>query len=132
MEEKNNGSPKDFETLMGIEYIDIKGQEAVDKLLEEKQGHVKGAFYRDDIGEIDLFWGDETAGLCHIVKRRKEEDDNPVKFLKNINIVIENGEIFQNKRNPERMNIAYKGKMAIITFELLGIETTALLTAFYT
>jgi len=127
----NNGS-KSFKTLMGKEYVGVKGQEAVDKLLAEKQGHVKGAFYREDIGEIDLFWGDKTAGLCHIVRRRKEEGNNPEKFLKNISMVIEKGKVFQNRQNPERVNISYKGKMAVVTFELLGTETTALLTAFYT
>jgi hypothetical protein len=35
-------------------------------------------------------------------------------------------------KNPERLNVAYKGKVAVIAFELRGSETTALLTAFHT
>ncbi|WP_459177920.1 PBECR3 domain-containing polyvalent protein, partial [Helicobacter ailurogastricus] len=34
-----------------------KGAEAVKKLLQEKRGQVSGAFYRQDLGYIDLIWG---------------------------------------------------------------------------
>lgn len=30
---------------------------AINKLLAEKQGQVAGAFYRKDLGDIDLVWG---------------------------------------------------------------------------
>ena len=45
---------------------------------------------------------------------------------------IISGEAFPDEKHPDRMCIAYKGKIAIITFDLQGIETTALLTAFLT
>ena len=44
-------------TLLGEEFKGYKGQEAVNKLLQEKRGHVKGAFHREDMGDIDLLWG---------------------------------------------------------------------------
>jgi hypothetical protein len=117
---------------MGRECRGTKGQAAVDLLAREKQGHVKAAFYRDDIGEIDLFWGDERSGLSHIITRRKEEGNNPAVFLKNIADVIERGQAFSNNKYPDRISIAYKGKVAIIALELRGTVTTALLTAFDT
>jgi hypothetical protein len=123
-------TPYSFDNLMGKEFKGVKGQAAVDLLLKEKQGHVKAAFYRDDIGEIDLFWGDGRSGLSHIVKRRKEEGANPAVFLKNIANVIEKGQMFGNNKYPDRINLAYKGKVAIIAFDLRETETTALLTAF--
>ena len=46
MEEKNNGSPTDFELLMGKEYFGFKGKAAIDKLLAEKQGKVKWLLLR--------------------------------------------------------------------------------------
>ena len=72
-------SPQDITKLMGPEYKNLKGQQAIDKLLQEKQGHVKGAFYRKEIGSIDLLWGktdDEDGrgfGLAHIIERRNEQ-----------------------------------------------------------
>ena len=120
-----------FDDLMGKEYTGVKGQVAIGKLLEEKQGHVRGAFYREDIGEIDLFWGDESAGLQHIIKRRSKSGISGQKFINELSNVIEKGTAFPGG-GSNRLNIAYKGKIAIITFELRGVETTALLTAFHT
>ncbi|MCR2114379.1 hypothetical protein CUPS4064_09565, partial [Campylobacter upsaliensis] len=37
----------------GINFEGFKGKEAVLKLLEEKRGQVKGAFYKEGLGEID-------------------------------------------------------------------------------
>ena len=46
---------------------------AIKKLLAEKQGQVVGAFYRDDLGDITLAWGDKKSGLKHILERRKDD-----------------------------------------------------------
>jgi len=132
IEEKSNGSSKSFEALMGKEYIGFKGQAAIDKLLSEKQGHVKGAFYRDDIGEIDLFWGDETAGLCHIINQRRMKGINPSKFMSELGQTIEQGESGPDRNHPDRTNIFYKDKVVVITYEIRGVETQAVLTAFRT
>ncbi len=39
-----------------------KGAQAVAKLLQEKRGQVAGAFYREDLGYIDLVWGNVGVG----------------------------------------------------------------------
>jgi hypothetical protein len=119
-----------FDALMGKEYMGVRGQAAVDLLLKEKQGHVKDAFYRDDIGEIDLYWGDEKSGLCHILKEREKRGLSGKKFADGLADAIEKGAAFPSK-DPSRLNIAYRGKVAVITFELYNIETTVLLTAFH-
>jgi len=131
MEENNKSNSELFDALMGKEYTGVKGQAAVDKLTEEKQGHVKDAFYRDDIGEIVLFWGDDNAGLCHIIKNRSKSGISGKKFADALSKIIDNGKTFPG-RSSNKLNIAYKGKVAVIAFELKGIETTALLTAFQT
>ena len=120
-----------FDKLMGKEFTGVKGQSAIDKLLSEKQGHVKEAFYRDDVGGIDLFWGDDSAGLCHILKEREKRGISGKKFIEGLADVIEKGVAFSGK-DSNRLNVAYKGKVAVIAFELRGTETTALLTAFHT
>ncbi len=41
--------------------------------MQEKNGQVAGAAYRDDLGGIDFVWGNKDYGLEHIVKRREEQ-----------------------------------------------------------
>ncbi|MCR2116238.1 hypothetical protein CUPS3781_09595, partial [Campylobacter upsaliensis] len=41
----------------GENFEGFKGKEAVLKLLEEKRGQIKGAFYKEGLGDIDLVWG---------------------------------------------------------------------------
>ena len=127
----NKEKKASYDDLMGTEYTGVKGVAAIDKLLFEKEGHVKDAFYSDDIGNVDLYWGDDSSGLCHIIKEREKRGIDGQKFARDLPNVIEKGKAFQSKE-PDRINIAYKGKVAVITFELHGIETTALLTAFHT
>jgi len=122
-----------FNILMGKEYTGYKGQAAIDKLLQEKQGHIKAAFYHDDIGDIDIFWGDESAGICHIIEERKRRGDNPQKLLKELPTIIERGIVGENANFPGvRENIIYKGRIVIVAYELRGHESSAILTAFRT
>jgi len=123
---------KSFDILIGPEYNCVKGQAAVNKLLAEKQGHVKDAFYREDIGGIDLFWGDETAGLCHIISQRRKDQINIRQLLKELPTVVEKGNLSDNANSLDKVNIFYKDKVVIITYELRGESVTAILTAFTT
>ncbi|WQX90528.1 DUF3519 domain-containing protein [Helicobacter pylori] len=51
----------------------LKPKEALEKLLQEKNGQVAGAAYRDDLGGIDFVWGNKDYGLEHILKRREDQ-----------------------------------------------------------
>ncbi|MGL2645832.1 DUF3519 domain-containing protein, partial [Helicobacter pylori] len=51
----------------------LKPKEALEKLLQEKNGQVAGAAYREDLGGIDLVWGNKNYGLEHILKRREDQ-----------------------------------------------------------
>ncbi|PAF42172.1 hypothetical protein [Helicobacter sp. 11S03491-1] len=70
-----------------------KEQLAVMKLLIEKQGFIKGAFCRDDIGDIDLVWGNENFGLCHILKQRTKQfgEEKALKFISHLEENIKHG-----------------------------------------
>lgn len=127
--DKAENIPSDLDALLGEEFKGVKGQDAVNKLLKEKRGHVKGAFYREDIGDIDLFWGSDSVGLKHIIQRRDEQGINVDEFLSNLADVVEKGEF---KKRNERGNFEfwYKGKMAIIAPEYHGNKITYLVTAF--
>ncbi|MCD7779465.1 MAG: hypothetical protein LUH05_02190 [Candidatus Gastranaerophilales bacterium] len=126
---KENNTPKDITELMGEEIKGVKGQEAINTLLEKKSGHVKRAFERKDTGAIDLIWGDENRGLCHIIKRREEQGINIKDFVSNLTDVIEKGQLVR-KNERGRYEIFYNGKMAIIEPELTNGKLTFLLTAY--
>ena len=46
-----------------------KVKEAFDFLLKHKEGDLLGVFHREDIGDIDLVWGNEDMGLAHILDK---------------------------------------------------------------
>ena len=123
--------PEDIAELLGEEFKGVKGQQAVDKLMQEKRGHVKGAFHREDIGDIDLIWGDDTCGLQHILSRREEQGINAREFVQDLAEVVEKG---QYRRRNDRGNFEFLHgrKMAVISPELRGNKLTFLVTAFKT
>ncbi len=51
----------------------LKPKEALEKLLQEKNGQVAGAAFREDLGGIDFVWGNKDYGLEHILKCREEQ-----------------------------------------------------------
>lgn len=115
--------------FLGKEFTGVKGQEAVDLLMKEKQGHVKGAFTRKDIGDIDLVWGDESRGLCHILERRKYPEEKKKEFLSSLGNVIEKGSLSLNKEG--RFEVFYENKIAVISPDFNGDKKIKfLLTAF--
>ena len=119
-----------YDALMGKEFTGVKGQAAIDKLLEEKQGHVKAAFHRKDIGDITVFYGDNTAGLSHIVSQRRMQGLDAKKFASELGQTIERGKLGENANSTSRENVYYKNNVVVITYELRGKETIAVLTAF--
>lgn len=44
--------------IFGKEFTGVKETDAIKKLIEEKEGFVQNAFKRDDIGGIDVVWGE--------------------------------------------------------------------------
>jgi hypothetical protein len=46
---ENNQQREDISGLLGKEHTDVKGQAAIETLLKEKSGHVKGAFHRKGV-----------------------------------------------------------------------------------
>ncbi len=62
---------KEFGTNYAEFYRDGAG--AVKKLMAEKQGQVAGAFYREELGDIDLVWGNEKIGLQKILNKHSDD-----------------------------------------------------------
>ncbi len=86
----------------------LKPKEALEKLLQEKNGQVAGAAYREDLGGIDFVWGTPKTkdsngyGLAHILEKREKQykrlgltneqaKERTKELLKQIPEVIEKG-----------------------------------------
>lgn len=124
----DKGSAKTSD-ILGKEYTGVKGQAAVDLLMKEKQGYVKDAFMRKDIGGISLIWGNDDMGLQHIIKRRKETDQNLGKLLSSLTDIVEKGELKES--SVGRFMIEYKSKKAVIEPRLYNQKINFVLTAYY-
>ncbi|WP_131139912.1 DUF3519 domain-containing protein, partial [Helicobacter pylori] len=88
----------------------LKPKEALEKLLQEKDGQVAGAAFRDDLGGIDFVWGKDGRdgyGLAHILEKREKQytrlglNAEQIKkrtdeLLKSIPEVIESGTLFKD------------------------------------
>ncbi|WP_267892761.1 putative barnase/colicin E5 family endoribonuclease, partial [Helicobacter ailurogastricus] len=95
-----------------------KGAEAVKKLLQEKRGQVSGAFYRQDLGYIDLVWGNyelkaapgakkpKSYGLSKILEKHAKDfesfkgADVGEKLANGLEYLIESGEL---KESPTKI-----------------------------
>ena len=129
------GSQEELDALLGEEFTGYLGQAAVDKLLREKRGHIKGAFHRDGIGDIDLLWGDGKIGLSHIIDRRSTEkkkgyDGEHIKrVLEHIEETINKG-VFKSQNQRGDITFVYNGYGVSIAPTYHGNKITYLLTAF--
>ncbi len=102
----------------------LKPKEALEKLLQEKNGQVAGAAFRDDLGGIDFVWGNDELGLKHILKRRTETyikkgltqeqaEQRAINVIKAIPEVLENGNAEINKIG-NGVNVTYKGMLVAL------------------
>lgn len=127
--ERADFDPQKFKELIGPEFKGVYRQAAIRKLLEEKRGHVKGAFHRKDIGDIDLIWGNEQTGLCHIMKRRGEQGIDFREFAKDLSEVVQEGEIVRD--DDRRTFCIWKNKKEVVVTRIFhGEEVQFVLTAF--
>jgi hypothetical protein len=130
------GSGKqDITKLLGKEYRGVKGQAAVDLLLKEKNGYVKGAFHRSEIGDIDLVWGkggEDGFGLQHIIERRRDKKQDIRDLLSTLPVVIKQGHVkkYLVEGKGNRWIISYGDKRAVISPNLRGNKMNFVLTAF--
>ncbi|GAA9267187.1 hypothetical protein TH0156_07990 [Helicobacter pylori] len=86
----------------------LKPKEALEKLLQEKNGQVAGAAYREDLGGIDFVWGTPKTkdsvgyGLAHIIESRENQ-------YKKLGLTPEQAKERTNELIKEIPNIIQKG-----------------------
>ena len=104
---------EETKTFFGEEFKGYKGADAIEKLLKEKKGHIKNAFYHKEFGYITLVWGNENCGLKHAIIRRdkiKQEGKGKISGLemaRKIPDIIKYGVKALDKLN--RDNIKFDG-----------------------
>lgn len=131
-EEKDKRSKGYFTSSIsnfGTRYDDLKGKEAIDKLLQEKDGWCPHAFYRNDIGNVALIWGNEKVGLCHIMNRREKTNQDINSLLNNLSGVIENGKLTFNSAT-NRFELRNDKYIAVVDITKDEEKINFLLTAF--
>ena len=82
---------REIKALFGQPFRGYHGTDAINKLRNERRGYIPSAFHRDDIGNIDLIYGNDHIGLKHIIKERIGRGVNIEVFLPKISDLIEHG-----------------------------------------
>lgn len=87
--------------VFGNIYDQFKGKvkAAFDFLMKHKSGDLLGVFHRDEVGDIDLVWGNENGGLSHIITKHVGEGkdfETPEKAIEKIEEVLKDGDVIQN------------------------------------
>ena len=134
---------KEFGTNYAEFYHD--GVNAIKKLLAERQGQVAGAFEREELGDIDLVWGEVTDaikhkgyGLSHILDKRMAEfmeqglskeqaEAKAIELINKLPDIIKNGQIEQN---GGRFRIQKDNYVIGLTSEYKGEKRNWIITAF--
>lgn len=95
------------------QWVTGKAKEAAQFLRQHKNSYLKGVFHRDDIGDIDLVWGNDKAGLQHIIKRHILEQtdfDSISEAIEAISNTIQNGDV----RKEDNSYVVEYGNMRVI------------------
>lgn len=108
-----------------------KPEQAIEILLEKKQGFVPGAINKKGIGEIDFVWGDSNGGLKHIIERRNKQGYDGISYAKKIPDMIKNGKIIEKPNQPGRKFIINENTETVIRLDWNSKETKWLVTSYY-
>lgn len=100
----------------GIAFTKQSGKptEAINKLLEQKQGFVPKAAKKSGIGDIDFVWGDSSKGLQHIIERRNSEGVEGQQFVKDLPEFLKKSKVYNKKEHVDRKYIGDAQKEASI------------------
>ncbi|MFQ6341367.1 LPD23 domain-containing protein [Campylobacter sp. VTCC 70190] len=123
----------------GFNYAEFyhDGERAIKKLIGENEvfkqsgqkgefkAQVAGAFHREELGDIDLVWGDEKFGLKHIIAKHGEEFKD---IAKDLSEIVEKGKLI--KQNDVRYRLEYENAVIGLSGEFKGEKRAFIITAF--
>ncbi len=123
----------------GEQFLEFKGQpkKAIQHLKRIKRGECIAALHRDDIGYIDIVWGEVKDpikhtgfGLAHIIDKHGEDIKKLGFDIENfIPIIIQFGNLKKTTKDKEII-LESKGYRVIIEQYAFGSKKNWLLTAF--
>lgn len=113
--------------FLKTEYKGLKGKGAIDCLRKNKRGWVSDAFYKKEIGDIGIFWGNKKIGLRHIIKRRLKTKQDLETLLSCLTEVIEKGRLEPGYKN--RLLIKYDDKTVVLSPK--EEKNTFIITAYF-
>lgn len=125
----NKGKTMSEEDFFGKAYPEYSGrpEQAIEKLMKEKNGFVPAAIHKEGIGDIDLVYGKGGVtgyGLAHIAEKHGEEIVNKLPNL------ISNGDVDNSQAHLGRSFIYSDDKKVVISLTYLTSERIWLLTAY--
>ena len=99
--------------VFGDIYDQFKGKakEAFNFLISRKSGDLTGVFHRNEIGAIDLVWGDKNGGLEHILDKHVGEGKSfatTEDVIDAIDDIIKNGEVTFENGDKLTLNVGSK------------------------
>ena len=114
---KKGNEPKPIgRSTFGSVYNQFKGKvlQAVKFLANHKSGDLLGVFHRRDIGDIDMVWGDNGGGLCHILNKHINDKDFPTvkDLVSRIEDIVNNGKV--DFSNGDKMVLKKDGYVVTI------------------
>ena len=115
-----------------------KPKEAIIFLRQQRKGECIASLYRDDIGDIDIVWGEVTDpikhrgfGLSHIIdKHEKEIKQLGFEVEDFVPIVVQFGELKEKKSDDKKITLESEMFRVIIQKKWNGKDKTFLLSAF--
>lgn len=88
-----------------------KPKEAIDFLLKERNGQVIGAIEREGLGKIDIVYGNNKGGLCHIRNKHfvRADDFSSLDEMRDVIVdLLRTGKIGQYYNDGGKVNIYKK------------------------
>ena len=118
--------------VFGDIYNQFKGKakEAFNFLISRKSGDLTGVFHRNEIGDIDLVWGDKNGGLEHILEKHINDKDfkTQEEMIGVIDDTINNGEIV--KSDQYHHEIVKDGYIVSLRKDYDGVKKNWVVTSF--
>ena len=83
-------------------------------LIDHQEGDLRGVFSRNDVGDIDLVWGDDYCGVRHILLKHINSRDFPTvnQMIDTVTGIVLNGSITYD--NPDKVVLKKEGYVAVI------------------
>jgi hypothetical protein len=115
-----------------------KPKEAIKYLRQQEQGECIASLHRDDIGDIDIVWGEVTDpikhkgfGLSHIIDKHEAEIKQLGFEVEDfVPIVVQFGELKEKKSDDKKITLESQMFRVIIQKKWNGKDKTFLLSAF--